>query len=151
MKDYNIEYYDGACELCCGWIEGSKGEPHLYFKSQNLKESHICMTCYGNLIPAIYEMAGAGDGGIIHLEFKLALQSRHNRKHRQPFKEYRKVFKELLGKYNFSCVHCGEKNEKKLTIDHIHPVSKGGGDETDNLQILCKSCNSKKGAKLEVV
>jgi 5-methylcytosine-specific restriction endonuclease McrA len=53
----------------------------------------------------------------------------------------------LLFKYKFKCVKCGEKEESKLTIDHIHPYSKGGPDDYSNLQILCKSCNSKKGTK----
>ena len=36
---------------------------------------------------------------------------------------------------------------KNLTIDHIVPVSKGGQDHLDNLQLLCGYCNSSKGAK----
>ena len=34
-----------------------------------------------------------------------------------------------------------------LTIDHIVPVSKGGGDTLDNMQILCKPCNERKADK----
>ena len=33
------------------------------------------------------------------------------------------------------------------TIDHIRPVSKGGGLVLDNVQLLCKSCNSIKHDK----
>ena len=32
-------------------------------------------------------------------------------------------------------------------IDHIFPVSRGGTHEPDNLQCLCRSCNSKKSDK----
>jgi len=37
------------------------------------------------------------------------------------------------------CLCCGAK--KNLTIDHILPKSKGGGNKMSNLQILCKICN----------
>lgn len=35
-----------------------------------------------------------------------------------------------------------------LHIDHIVPLSKGGSDDVDNLQFLCKAHNSEKGAKI---
>ncbi len=40
------------------------------------------------------------------------------------------------------CLHCGE--EKKLTKDHIIPLSEGGSDYIENIQPLCRNCNSKK-------
>src|SRR5438552_3960763 len=36
-----------------------------------------------------------------------------------------------------------------LTIDHVHPLSLGGTNEDGNLQTLCRSCNSRKGAHLD--
>ena len=47
---------------------------------------------------------------------------------------------------NYTCQSCGATDN--LTIDHIIPVSKGGGNENENLQTLCGSCNSKKGNKI---
>ena len=46
---------------------------------------------------------------------------------------------------NYECQSC-DTNED-LTFDHILPVSKGGQTTFDNLQLLCRSCNSAKGAK----
>ena len=34
-------------------------------------------------------------------------------------------------------------------LDHIHPISKGGLHDFDNLQLICSTCNRKKGNKLE--
>ena len=45
---------------------------------------------------------------------------------------------------NFTC-KCGAR--KFLSVDHITPESEGGSTELDNLQTLCKSCNSTKGIK----
>ena len=47
----------------------------------------------------------------------------------------------------YRCVTCG--GFKDLCGDHIHPESKGGPTTLENLQTMCRSCNSKKGAKHE--
>lgn len=46
---------------------------------------------------------------------------------------------------DFTCVNCGSR--RHLTVDHVVPVSKGGTDDRANLQTLCRSCNSRKGAR----
>lgn len=42
-----------------------------------------------------------------------------------------------------ACLRC--KATEGLTLDHIKPWSLGGPDAADNLQTLCRSCNSRKG------
>ena len=43
------------------------------------------------------------------------------------------------------CVYCGSK--KDLTLDHVLPKSRGGGNEWTNLVTSCFKCNLKKGNK----
>ena len=43
------------------------------------------------------------------------------------------------------CVECGSRND--LTLDHIQPYSKGGPDTVENLRVMCRPCNSKRGAR----
>lgn len=45
------------------------------------------------------------------------------------------------------CVECG--SNKRLCADHIVPESRGGATTFDNLQAMCRPCNSEKGAKIE--
>lgn len=52
----------------------------------------------------------------------------------------------VFARCDFKCVYCS--SEDNLQIDHIIPITKGGGDEIENLQILCKTCNVKKSNKL---
>ena len=48
-----------------------------------------------------------------------------------------------MARDNYQCRYCGATND--LAIDHIFPFSRGGSNEADNLQVLCRSCNSSKG------
>ena len=54
-----------------------------------------------------------------------------------------KVWKRDKGK----CVDCGSK--ENLHYDHIIPLSKGGGNSVENIQILCQICNLIKSDKIE--
>jgi hypothetical protein len=47
---------------------------------------------------------------------------------------------------NPKCEKAGPRNE--FHIDHIHPVSKGGSNKIENLQVLCVKCNLNKGPKM---
>lgn len=45
------------------------------------------------------------------------------------------------------CLFCGSGND--LTLDHITPWSHGGADTVENLRVLCRSCNSTRGNRVE--
>lgn len=54
-------------------------------------------------------------------------------------------WKALCKKYNNRCLCCGKR--RKLTADHVIPVSKGGTSNIENIQPLCGPCNSSKRDK----
>jgi len=55
----------------------------------------------------------------------------------------------LKAQYNWTCPACGKRElDIKLTADHIIPLILGGSNNIENIQPLCKSCNSSKFTKI---
>ena len=54
-----------------------------------------------------------------------------------------RVRDEVYARDGYRCLRCPA--EANLTLDHIIPWSEYGPDTPDNLQTLCRPCNSKKG------
>jgi 5-methylcytosine-specific restriction endonuclease McrA len=49
----------------------------------------------------------------------------------------------------YTCQYChGTPNRHELTVDHVHPRSRGGRHEWANLVTACQQCNHKKGSLL---
>jgi 5-methylcytosine-specific restriction endonuclease McrA len=59
---------------------------------------------------------------------------------------YKRLRKEVLSEIR-ECQKC--HRTENLTLDHIVALSIGGTHTRDNLQVLCRSCNSKKKRKVE--
>jgi len=51
----------------------------------------------------------------------------------------------VFSRDGWKCVKCLRTD--KLSVDHIVPVAENGSDDLNNLQTLCRSCNSSKGAR----
>ena len=51
----------------------------------------------------------------------------------------------LLNEFNYKCVICGCTPEGRPCKDHITPIYIGGSDSINNLQPVCRECNSSKG------
>lgn len=58
---------------------------------------------------------------------------------------YEKTFIKLGRRDGFHCANCRSTHD--IHIDHITPLAHGGTSDFDNLQLLCKTCNSSKGTK----
>lgn len=54
--------------------------------------------------------------------------------------------RQVMERDEYRCITC--RTHLDLTCDHIHPESKGGETTFENLQTMCRPCNSKKGARL---
>lgn len=63
---------------------------------------------------------------------------------RQPIPQ--SVRQTIYARDGHACLTCGAT--ERLTLDHIYPWSLGGSDTMENLQTLCWSCNSRKGARV---
>jgi 5-methylcytosine-specific restriction endonuclease McrA len=55
----------------------------------------------------------------------------------------------ILAEQDGKCAaaHCGCDIASSYTIDHISPLSRGGSNWPDNIQLLCRPCNSSKAAR----
>jgi 5-methylcytosine-specific restriction endonuclease McrA len=49
------------------------------------------------------------------------------------------------------CGACRKSIRDKYHVDHVKALSKGGTNGVENLQLLCPTCNLKKGAKDNIV
>ena len=75
---------------------------------------------------------------------------------RKKFNFNEEVKKELHTKQGGKCMYCGRKPAKDLMdIDHKNPIKprspnvKSGSNNMQNLQLLCRTCNTRKGNKTD--
>lgn len=66
-----------------------------------------------------------------------------NRYVKMPYKKIEFSRRNILKRDNHTCQYCGSKSS--LTVDHVHPKSRGGQDTWENLTTACVKCNNKKG------
>jgi 5-methylcytosine-specific restriction endonuclease McrA len=55
---------------------------------------------------------------------------------------------DLCAYFSFTCLRCGRQApDIELTVDHVVPLSQGGRNSIENLQPLCRACNTSKHAR----
>lgn len=62
----------------------------------------------------------------------------------QPFQKVPFSRENVYKRDNYECVYCGCDNRKTLTLDHVHPTSKGGQNSFENVVTACRKCNGEK-------
>jgi len=63
-----------------------------------------------------------------------------------PFKKVQLSRTNIYRRDDYKCIYCG--SNENLTLDHVIPKSKGGGNTWENLATCCSSCNVRKGDTL---
>jgi 5-methylcytosine-specific restriction endonuclease McrA len=58
-------------------------------------------------------------------------------------------WRDILDRHDHRCYYCGEEftDDNPLTLDHVVPVSQGGGTTAANCRPCCYECNQRKGAR----
>ncbi len=51
----------------------------------------------------------------------------------------------IVAHFDSRCVRCGCRPDPRPCKDHIVPIYQGGSDAAENLQPLCRECNTAKG------
>ncbi|MFH1744172.1 MAG: HNH endonuclease [bacterium] len=79
-------------------------------------------------------------------QFHLPEVIRLRRYVRIPYRPVPFCRRNILLRDSHRCQYCGTKKPADhLTIDHLIPISRGGGDDWTNVVAACKSCNHRKG------
>lgn len=104
------------------------------------REAQVCSKC-ASIISNVFSMKHSG-------EYLTWPNQPHLERYR-PRKTIKPIIKkQVMERDRYRCVKC--ESFIDLQIDHIYPHSKGGSDEIDNLQTLCKLCNARKRDRIEV-
>ena len=103
-------------------------------------------------MPVLSKRHGTHAKRIFHRLMKKSSTLRSTLKRRS--KEYEVIFKIslptvrelLLRAYSKPCIYCGDiLDVSNMVCDHIVPLSSGGPSISNNLEMICKRCNTRKG------
>lgn len=79
-------------------------------------------------------------------EITIASNANHRAKiHNAPGRLTKEDIIDIRDRYGWRCANCGSYDN--VEFDHVKPLSEGGANTVDNLQLLCKSCNIRKGTR----
>ena len=111
----------------CDYCEVADGRPTLYWKEKDFDLCYECLLKLHNdhipkpILPSIP----------IIMVSRLRISE--------------KLRNKIFERDGWACKKCGAIMD--LCLDHIKPFSQGGITEEDNLQTLCRACNSRKCAR----
>jgi len=84
------------------------------------------------------------NGKFVYAEFPLPSVIRLLHYIKVPYKEIPLTRRNILERDGHACQYCNYRGDQ-LTLDHVIPRSRGGGDTWENLVAACVRCNVNKG------
>ena len=135
-----------------GYIPWNKGKKTSIEQREKMRQSHLGKKMSEFQKKRMTESLPRGEnhwawkGGISTYERKLYQNNqRRALKLNAPGQHTQGEWETLKTQYGHRCPSClRTAPEIVLTEDHIIPLSKGGSNYIENIQPLCRSCNSKK-------
>jgi 5-methylcytosine-specific restriction endonuclease McrA len=81
--------------------------------------------------------------------FPMLLTKNQRKKIHMNSKQRQSKKRKLINLYGSCCWWCRHRmSMDTLTIDHLHPKSRGGSDSLENLRPACSPCNRSRGNSL---
>lgn len=77
----------------------------------------------------------------------LAVKPRDYENYRLSADEWAVLRSAVFERDDYTCTYCKARGGR-LECDHVHPLSRGGSNEMENLTTACQPCNRSKHAKL---
>ena len=146
-------HYGCRCEACC------RAEHQQYLKRKEAQKRKRTNSKWGDPVNLVTD--------------RRSTQRKHNHRRWREFKSRPSThtrfihWTELADTHGMKCAICGCDldprdtwindegykcfGRKYPTVDHIIPLRHGGTDTLDNVQLVCKHCNSAKGAKTDAL
>ena len=84
------------------------------------------------------------NGKTLYSDFLLPTVIRLRYYVRVPYKEIPLTRRNILHRDSYTCQYCGYTGDE-LTLDHVIPRSRKGGETWENMVTACVRCNVKKG------
>ena len=86
------------------------------------------------------------NGKFLYSDFPMPTVIRLRHYVRVPYMEIPLTRRNILHRDSHTCQYCGHTGDG-LTLDHVIPRSRGGGDTWENITTACVRCNIKKGCR----